>query len=821
MKKILKGFTLVELIIVILIITILSIIWFISYANYMKTTRDSARVSDINNITNWIELSLIKISKYPLPEWNILTWTLNNNNIFYKWIFWEELSRLIEINKLPLDPLLKTNYIYSVSYNKRDYQIWVDFEDEQNVSFNFLNKTYASNFVKSYVKWQYKWYLIYNWNDSKKYITNIPSLILSNSSSWNLLSQDAYFVVNNNLNTINWQSWSFLKTNDLLRNMFNDQNIELQNLDITDCNNFSNIFTAQIINKFWKTNYNIFSELEKKYKNCINQTPNPPVVEPIEENTNLYTLTNINNIFQDSSNIISDNWNTNVCDINNLNVNTELFNWTKNISWALSLSWNTIYKIASWNYTLNWTTALADDWYITFWWDCIWFIWAWTWTTKIISNFTWWWIKTTAWIFWVRWEVWTKTNIIISWITIENSTWATNRYNFWIYGDDKISNITLKDIEVYNSSGYWISLDDSANYNLLSNIKSYNNLGYWVWVTYKSKNNILKNITTYWNSLWWIVVDDSGNNNLENILSYSNTNHGLYLETTSTWNTISWATLYSNTKHGLYVNANSSNNIFKNINSYSNTLDWIFFDWGSNNNIITNSNIYNNTRRWIYNNLSNWNYFNNINVYNNKWTSATIYWVVDLVNSLNVSINNSNIFNNNIHWIYLNNLDNWIINNLHIFSNKKSTANAWNWFYIETTSTWNILNDIYIYNNYWSIENYWTNNKYYWTLKSALNGWLTQWIDWYLSLSNWNFNSTAISMDCSWHLNPSWSSYYWATCVNKSFTWVLSTPITTLNFWSNISKQKRPVKWNFNTSQFELYWTDWVDYNTSKFIWEF
>ncbi len=332
---------------------------------------------------------------------------------------------------------------------------------------------------------------------------------------------------------------------------------------------------------------------------------------------------------------------------------------------------------------------------------------------------------------------------------------------------------------------------------------------------------MLKNITTYWNFSWWVVVDsNSFNNNLENILSYSNTNYGLYIEANSTWNTISWATLYSNMKHGLYVNTNSSNNIFKNINSYSNTLDWIYFDWGSNNNIITNSNIYNNTRKWIYNYLSNWNYFNNINVYNNKWTSPAIYWVVDIEESLNVSINNFNIFNNNIHWMYLSNLDNWIINNLHIFSNKKSTANSWNWFYIEDSSNWNILKDIYVYNNYWSIENYWT-NKYYWDLKSPSNWGLTQWTDWYLWFSNWNFNSTAIPIDCSWHLNPSWANYYWATCINKSFTWVLVAPVTTLNFWSNISKQKQPVKWNFNTSRFELYWTNWVDYDSSKFIWEF
>ncbi len=283
------AFTLVELIVVITIISILAIIWFTSYSNYTKTTRDSVRLSDINNIINWVELLSIKTSKYPLPEWNILTWTINNNNLFYKWFFWDELSKLIKADSTPLDPLSKTNYIYSVSYNKKSFQLWTDFEDDQTISYNFVDKTYALDYKKTYVKWQYKWYLMYNWNDSKRYITNIPSLILANISSWDLLSENSYFIVNNKLNTINWLSWSFFKTNDLLKNMFDDSSIELQNIDITDCNNLSNIFTTQTINKFWKKNYDIFLQLEEKYKKCIDN----PIIEPIEENTNLHTLTNI------------------------------------------------------------------------------------------------------------------------------------------------------------------------------------------------------------------------------------------------------------------------------------------------------------------------------------------------------------------------------------------------------------------------------------------------------------------------------------------------------------------------------------------------
>ncbi|MBW7954555.1 prepilin-type N-terminal cleavage/methylation domain-containing protein [Candidatus Gracilibacteria bacterium] len=809
------AFTLVELVIVITILSILAIIGFISYSNYIKTTRDSVRLSNINNIINGLESLLIKTSKYPLPEGTLLTGTINNNNIFYKGVFGNELASFVGFNKTPLDPLLKTNYIYSVSYNKKDFQIGTDFEDDQTISYNFIDKTYASNYKKTYVKGQYKGYLIYNGNDSKRYITNIPSLILSNISTGDLLSENSYFVVNNNLNTIYGQSGDFLKTNDLLKNMFDDSNIELQNIDITDCNNLSNIFTTQTINKFGKKNYNVFLELEEKYKKCINT----PI--PIEGNTNLYTLTDINKIFQDGDNVITDNWAINSCDINNINIDTELFNGTKDISQAISLSGNTIYKITPGDYTLNGTTSTTAG-YITFGGDCIGFIGAGTGTTKFISNFTGGGVQTNAGIFGIRGESGTKTNIIVSGITIENSSGATNRYNRGIYGDDKISNITLKDIVVYNSERDGIRLDDDANDNLLSNIKSYNNLGYGVGITYNSKNNLLKNITTYGNSLGGIIVDySSNNNNLENILSYNNTNHGLYIETNSTGNTISGANLYLNSKNGLYVNTNSSNNTFKNINSYSNALDGMFFDGNSSNNIITNSNIYNNTIRGIYNYGSNGNYFNNINVYNNKGTSSTVYGVVNIERSLNVSINNTNIFNNNIHGMYLNNLDNSIINNLHIFSNKKSTANTGNGFYVESSSTGNIFNDIYIYNNAGSMENYGINNKYYGVLKSSSSGSLIPGTDGYLGFSNGDFNSSAITMDCSWHLNPSGSNYYGSTCVNKSFTGVLVAPVTTLNFGSNISKQKQPVKWNLNTSQFELYGTDGVDYNSSKFIGEF
>lgn len=326
--------------------------------------------------------------------------------------------------------------------------------------------------------------------------------------------------------------------------------------------------------------------------------------------------------------------------------------------------------------------------------------------------------------------------------------------------------------------------------------------------------------------MWWIIVDDSVNNNLENIISYSNTNHGLYLESTSTWNTISWATLYSNTKHGLYVNTNSSNNIFKNINSYSNTLDWLFFEWDSNNNMIINSNIYNNTRRWIY--ISGWwnNFLNNLNIFNNNKWLATSNWAIEVGNaSFNNSLNNINLFNNSSNGIFLKyQTHNTFLNNIYSYNNRRWTSADWVWIFLDDWS-WSILNNVYSYNNYRWFTNWSVWVKYYWDFKyfwnQVVNEWIPDlWSDWYIWLQNWNLISSW-TMDCNSHSNPNNAFNYWLTCLNRGFSWSLIVPTTSFNFWSNISKQKRPVKWNSNTSQFELYWTDWIDYNTSKFIWEF
>lgn len=80
-KKILNknlGFTLVELIIVITILAILATVAFMSFKNYSWNARDGNRISTLKNIETGLELYFVKTWKYPMPEWNISTGTIND-----------------------------------------------------------------------------------------------------------------------------------------------------------------------------------------------------------------------------------------------------------------------------------------------------------------------------------------------------------------------------------------------------------------------------------------------------------------------------------------------------------------------------------------------------------------------------------------------------------------------------------------------------------------------------------------------------------------------------------------------------------------------
>lgn len=62
------GFTLVELIVVITILVILGTIAFMSLSGFSANARDSARASDLSNLSKSLDVAYQKTNSYPSPD---------------------------------------------------------------------------------------------------------------------------------------------------------------------------------------------------------------------------------------------------------------------------------------------------------------------------------------------------------------------------------------------------------------------------------------------------------------------------------------------------------------------------------------------------------------------------------------------------------------------------------------------------------------------------------------------------------------------------------------------------------------------------------
>jgi len=75
-SKKLRGFTLVELIVVISILVILWTIAFLQFGSFSSSARDSSRISNVANLKKWLDMFQIKTGVYPMPE-NSTTLTMS------------------------------------------------------------------------------------------------------------------------------------------------------------------------------------------------------------------------------------------------------------------------------------------------------------------------------------------------------------------------------------------------------------------------------------------------------------------------------------------------------------------------------------------------------------------------------------------------------------------------------------------------------------------------------------------------------------------------------------------------------------------------
>lgn len=281
------AFTLVELIIVITILAILATISFISFKNYSKSSRDTNRVSTLKNMEKWLDIFALKTWKYPNPEWEVieLSWSWDVI-LLKKWILQDTISRQIQSDQTPKDPLTQKYYAYATTENNQEWQLATLLEDDL-VWYNnvLIPQTYADGSYKAYVIWNYK-PKVFTTPDTSYFlpslIFNFSGSIVNNKVELNTQnSQDIYYVVNKDINlpySVNGNTWinntstnNLSNIKDIVNNAWDDQKENVKN------------FLQELTE--WKPNSEITPEnktlietyISSSNQNASNTNNNPPI----------------------------------------------------------------------------------------------------------------------------------------------------------------------------------------------------------------------------------------------------------------------------------------------------------------------------------------------------------------------------------------------------------------------------------------------------------------------------------------------------------------------------------------------------------------
>jgi len=241
-----SAFTLVELIVVITILAILGTIAFISLNWYSKSSRDSVRISDVSNMKTSLELFHLNAWKYPLPDDNIIV-DYNTEPLWYQWDFWNNVVSSLSRNmsEVPTDPLTDKKYIYSVSWNKNEFEIlslleWdlAQFPLTPFIKGGITPQTNAANLIVTpKVSWTYNWVFIKTAN----YIIPVPS-ILNSEVNWVDVTLDTDIsiksqIINNgenipNLWNVNYNTWALTWLSLIATWTITDNSTDAQKLSV-------------------------------------------------------------------------------------------------------------------------------------------------------------------------------------------------------------------------------------------------------------------------------------------------------------------------------------------------------------------------------------------------------------------------------------------------------------------------------------------------------------------------------------------------------------------------------------------------------------
>ncbi|MEF2175464.1 MAG: fibrinogen-like YCDxxxxGGGW domain-containing protein [Candidatus Absconditabacteria bacterium] len=188
-KKFLKSFTLIELIIVIAIIAVLGASAFLVLSQWMSKSRDSRKIADLGTIDTAINVSFTSKDKLPKPD-NMTNITFGGVKVWELGYFGDEAVNQIggALTKTPSDPTTKVWYRYAVWNNK--YQLGTIIENE-NFS-KYTNRVYAQSYFTK-IQGNYNQSIIVTKIGTDDVIIPAPSLIVDEFTGTSYTLVNEYF----------------------------------------------------------------------------------------------------------------------------------------------------------------------------------------------------------------------------------------------------------------------------------------------------------------------------------------------------------------------------------------------------------------------------------------------------------------------------------------------------------------------------------------------------------------------------------------------------------------------------------------------------
>lgn len=572
MKHIRRWFTFVELIVSISIIAILWTIWIISFNSYGTTTRDTARISHIQDIN--VRLNDYKVkSRLPEPAKSIEV--LNNTtSIAQQWELSELLMSTIWFQKILKDPQSEQYYTYTRSANKKYFQVMALLENKENIpkkaSIEYENNNIqADNFP-------------YSWWNKLGILTNEKNIPIEKElSQWtvNINNLETPLVAHLENHHFTYWTWAILAS-------------------------------LEETNKKWWKFCKINSQWEITCWVVADRRQRGTGLEAIEWKQAIWyndLPSNIQDIFDRDLPYVQ-HWKDNDCikenievvEISPTNFKQKLCNWNWNESTCQSydkqeMLENKIYVFEPWVYEFDSWISIHKTWE---WKTCNAII-GQKWETIFKSD-----SRPSRWILnaVTRWHIIYGINI-----DAQTNGWSTIGIKF------SDMNITVMNVEVTNATHWFEANTSNQNsgdpwYFLAKNIKLYNN-DTWILID-QQDNFIISNADIYNNRLGLEL--NFTNTSITNLNIFNNDKWILF----NGWNGVMNNSNIFNNTDGIYVNWWSWDLTFNGLNIYKNNK-WIHLRSNRNytaHNIHLHENIYG-----LYNYTWRVYYYGYLNSYNNTY----------------------------------------------------------------------------------------------------------------------------------------------------------------------------------------------------------